>query len=156
MKKAGIVFFSLKRRWPGINPITVFQYQKGSYREDGVAVITRMLGDRQWAEVASGKKKLSDCKSEDKFSQWRREFWSILPRKVVESPSLEVLKIHFDRILDNQIQSPAYNRRLELLIPRDPFKLRLLCYCFSLESHSFYQNWPKHEKNDRGFRVGIS
>lgn len=61
-------------------------------------------------------------------SLWVTMHWNRLSRKVVESPSLEILKIHLDTILCHVLwDDPAWVWRLEQMTHCDPFQPDPFC-----------------------------
>ena len=50
-----------------------------------------------------------------------------LPRETVESPSLEIFKIHLDAYLCNLLQQTCFSRGLDLMISRGPFQPLQFC-----------------------------
>ncbi|KFV15667.1 hypothetical protein N340_12650, partial [Tauraco erythrolophus] len=96
--------FSLEKRRLRGDLIAAFQYLKGAYRKAGEGLFTRACSDRtrdNGFKLKAGRFRLDIRK---KFFTLRVvRYWNRLPRKVVDAPSLEVLKARLDEALGNLV-----------------------------------------------------
>ena len=95
-----------KRRLRG-GLITVFQYLKGGYKEDGGSLFTRSHMEKTRGNGYKLHQERGFTSIQDRyclgFFYSENNHWNSLPRDAVESPSLEVFKMQLDRVLDNPI-----------------------------------------------------
>ena len=81
-----------------------FQYLKGSYRKEGDRLFSRVCGDRTRGngfKLKEGRLRLDIRKKSFTVSVVRH--WNMLPRDVVDAPSLETFKARLDQTLGNLI-----------------------------------------------------
>ncbi|KAK4825512.1 hypothetical protein QYF61_000025 [Mycteria americana] len=102
LKELGVLF--LEKRRLGWDLSTVFQYLKGSYREDGGCLFIRSHMKKtkeNGYKLHQGRFHLDIRK---KFFTVRViNYWNNPPKDVVEYPSPEVFKLRLDRVLDDLI-----------------------------------------------------
>ncbi|KAK4815528.1 hypothetical protein QYF61_003220 [Mycteria americana] len=93
--------FSLEKRRLRGDLITMFQYLKGGYKEDGDSLFTRSHREKTRGngyKLLPGRFRLD---TGGKFFTMRTiSHWNYLPREVVDSPILDAFKIWLDRVLD--------------------------------------------------------
>jgi len=98
LKELGL--FSLQKRRLRGDLITVFQYLKCGYKEDGDHLSTRNHMEKT---RGNGYKLLLQgfqLDTKAKFFTMRTiSYWNNLPREVVDSPTLDTFKIQLDRVL---------------------------------------------------------
>ena len=95
-------FFSLKKRTLRQDLINASKYPKGGCQEDGMRLFS--VGPSDWTRGNGHKLKYGKfCLNMRKnfFTLSVTEHWNRLPRGVVDSPSLEILKTHVDEVLCN-------------------------------------------------------
>ncbi|KAK4823664.1 hypothetical protein QYF61_005016 [Mycteria americana] len=96
--------FSLEKRRLRGDLITVFQYLKGSYKEDGASLFTSSHMEKTRSngyKLLLGRFQLD---TRGKFFTVRTiSHWNNLPREVVDSPTLEAFRIRLDRVLGHLV-----------------------------------------------------
>ncbi|KAM9649111.1 uncharacterized protein ACIBXB_011590 [Morphnus guianensis] len=96
--------FSLEKRRLRGDLITMFQYLKGGYKEDGDSLFTRSHMEKT---LGNGYKLLLrrfQLDTRGRFFTMRTiSHWNNLPREVVDSPTLDTFKIQLDRVLGHLV-----------------------------------------------------
>ena len=96
--------FSLEKRRLRGDLITMFQYLKGGYKEDGDSLFTRSHMEKMRGngyKLLLGRFQLD---TRGKFFIMRTiSHWNNLPREVVDSPTLDAFKIQLDRVLGHLV-----------------------------------------------------
>jgi len=94
--------FHLEKRRPGGNLIDVYKHLKGGCKEEGAKFLSLVPSDRTRGDGHKLKHRRFPLNTRKPFSAVRAtECWNRLPGEVVESPSLEILKIFLDMALGN-------------------------------------------------------
>jgi len=94
--------FSLKKRRLKGDLITMFQYLKGGYKEDGDSLFTRSHMEKTRGigyKLLLGRFQLYT--RGEFFTMKTIIHWNNLLREVVDSPALDTFKIQLDRLMDS-------------------------------------------------------
>ena len=98
LRELGLV--SLEKRRPRGDLISVYKYLRGGCREDGAGLFSVVPSDRMKGNGHKQKHRRLWLNMRGHFFTVRvTEHWDRLPREVVESSSLEILKLRLDAIL---------------------------------------------------------
>jgi len=95
-----LCLFSLKKRRLRGDPINAYKYLKGGCQEDGArhfSVVPSNKTRNNGHNLKHSKFRLNMRKNF--FHLWVTEHWNMLPREVVESPSLEIYKTRLDTVV---------------------------------------------------------
>ena len=103
--------FSSEKRRLQEDLIAAFQYLKGAYKQEEDLLFTQSDSDRTRGDgfqLKKGRFRL-DVK-EECFAQGVMESWNMLPRDVVDAPSLEAFKARLDGAMGSLISNSAHDR----------------------------------------------
>lgn len=96
--------FSLEKRRLGEGLITMIQYLKGGYKEDGDSLFMRSHMEKTRSDEYKLLLGTFQLDTRGKFSTVRTiSYWNNLPREVVDSPTLNTFKIQLGRVLGHLI-----------------------------------------------------
>ena len=96
--------FSLEKRRLRGDLITMFQYLKGGYKEDGDSLFTRSHMEKMRGNGYKLLLRRFQLDTRGKFFTMRTiSHWNNLPREVVDSPTLDTLKIRVGRVLGHLV-----------------------------------------------------
>jgi len=92
--------FSLKKRRLRGDLVNAYKYLKCGCQKDGDRLFSVTPSNRTRSNRHTLKQKKFQLNMRKNFFPLRvTEHWNRLPREVVESPSLEILKTHLDKVL---------------------------------------------------------
>ncbi|PKU49449.1 hypothetical protein llap_314 [Limosa lapponica baueri] len=110
--------FSFERRRLREDIITMFQYLKGGYKEDGDSLFTRGHMEKTRGngyKLLLGRFRL-DARGEF-FTMTTISHWNNVPSEVVDSPSFDTLKIQLHRVVGHLAYTTLLPRKVG---PDDP------------------------------------
>ncbi|GAB0179369.1 hypothetical protein GRJ2_000402200 [Grus japonensis] len=102
LRELGLFSLEKRRLWGDL--ITMFEYLKGGYKEDGDSLFTRNCMEKtrgNGCKLLLGRFQL-DTRGQF-FTMRTISHWNNLAREVVDSPTLDTFKIQLDRVLGHLV-----------------------------------------------------